>query len=123
MGEWADGILDGDFDEETGEYIGPGDGYPRSLAREAREKSQFRKPLKNKFNKPLLTKLDSPEILQELFVIQGLLIGEGYIMTEIIRHEYDYSIRLSTGGMVVLYHNKKIIIQGKPDEKLNKIFG
>lgn len=37
MGEIADGILNGDFDEETGEYIGPGDGYPRSLAREKRE--------------------------------------------------------------------------------------
>lgn len=41
MGDIADGILDGDFDEETGEYIGPGMGFPRSLAREQREKQQM----------------------------------------------------------------------------------
>lgn len=39
MGDIADGILDGDFDEETGEYIGPAMGFPRSLAREARERN------------------------------------------------------------------------------------
>lgn len=31
MGEIADMIINGDFDQYTGEYIGPGDGYPRSL--------------------------------------------------------------------------------------------
>lgn len=32
MGDMAEGILNGDFDEETGEYIGPGDGYPRRMS-------------------------------------------------------------------------------------------
>lgn len=32
MGDIADGILNGDFDEYTGEYIGPGQGFPRSLS-------------------------------------------------------------------------------------------
>lgn len=41
MGDVADGILDGDFDEETGEYIGPGMGFPRSLAREQRQKQHM----------------------------------------------------------------------------------
>lgn len=31
MGEMAEGILNGDFDEVSGEYIGPGDGYPRTF--------------------------------------------------------------------------------------------
>lgn len=31
MGDIADGILNGDFDEITGEYIGPGKGIPRTL--------------------------------------------------------------------------------------------
>jgi hypothetical protein len=31
MGEIADGIINGDFDEQTGEYIGPGQGFPRTL--------------------------------------------------------------------------------------------
>lgn len=30
MGEVADSILDGDFCQECGEYMGEGDGYPRS---------------------------------------------------------------------------------------------
>ena len=30
MGEIADGIINGDFDMYTGEYIGPGEGYPTS---------------------------------------------------------------------------------------------
>lgn len=32
MGDMADGILDGDFCEWCGEYLGPGDGYPRKCA-------------------------------------------------------------------------------------------
>lgn len=40
MGDIADGILNGDFDEETGEYIGPGLGYPRSLARGKRDREK-----------------------------------------------------------------------------------
>lgn len=31
MSDIADGILNGDFDEITGEYIGPGQGFPRSI--------------------------------------------------------------------------------------------
>lgn len=30
MGEIADGIINGDFDSITGEYIGEGSGYPRT---------------------------------------------------------------------------------------------
>jgi len=37
MGEIAEGILNGDFDEQTGEYICRGHGYPRTL--EVRNKS------------------------------------------------------------------------------------
>ena len=33
MGEIADMMLDGSLDCETGEYIGPGDGYPRTRNR------------------------------------------------------------------------------------------
>ncbi len=31
MGDIADAILNGDFDEWTGEWLGPGQGFPRSL--------------------------------------------------------------------------------------------
>lgn len=30
MGDIADAIINGDFDASTGEWIGPGDGFPRS---------------------------------------------------------------------------------------------
>lgn len=30
MGDIAEAMLDGDFDHETGEWLGPGDGYPRT---------------------------------------------------------------------------------------------
>lgn len=31
MGEIADSLIDGEFDYITGEYLGPGVGYPRSI--------------------------------------------------------------------------------------------
>jgi len=31
MGDIADGLIDGTFDEQTGEYLGEGPGYPRTL--------------------------------------------------------------------------------------------
>lgn len=33
MGDIAEGILNGDFDEVTGEYLGEGEGYPRTFMR------------------------------------------------------------------------------------------
>ena len=34
MGDIADGMINGDFDSLTGEYIGEGDGYPRTRHKE-----------------------------------------------------------------------------------------
>lgn len=34
MGEIADGLIDGTFDEVTGEYLGEGPGYPRTMAKD-----------------------------------------------------------------------------------------
>lgn len=31
MGDIADAIINGDFDEQTGEWLGEGDGYPRTM--------------------------------------------------------------------------------------------
>lgn len=39
MGDMAEAILNGDFDEQTGEWLGEGMGYPRSL----RDKVRFKK--------------------------------------------------------------------------------
>lgn len=44
MGDIADAILDGEFDEVTGEYIGEGVGYPRTLTKNyIHNKSKYRK--------------------------------------------------------------------------------
>lgn len=32
MGEISEAIINGDLDQETGEYIGPGQGFPRSIS-------------------------------------------------------------------------------------------
>jgi len=35
MGEIADGIINGDFDSITGDYLGEGSGYPRTAQRDS----------------------------------------------------------------------------------------
>jgi hypothetical protein len=43
MGEIADGLINGDFDFFTGEYLGRGNGFPRSKSR----KLQWEQPRKS----------------------------------------------------------------------------
>ena len=46
MGDIADSIIDGEFDQYTGEYLGEGCGYPRSardMSREPRNKEKYAK--------------------------------------------------------------------------------
>ena len=46
MGEIADALIDGEFDFLTGEYIGPGVGYPRTLeGRSSKRANKIRKEL------------------------------------------------------------------------------
>lgn len=40
MGEIAEMILNGDLDEETGEWLGEGQGFPRSPSRDARRRRE-----------------------------------------------------------------------------------
>lgn len=44
MGDIAEGILNGDFDEVTGEYIGEGDGYPRTFTRRVKKDKKVYDP-------------------------------------------------------------------------------
>ena len=53
MGEIAEMMLDGTLDSETGEYLGPGPGYPRTmemveLKRAANQRRRARKKAKAK---------------------------------------------------------------------------
>lgn len=48
MGEIAEMMLNGDLDEITGEYLGEGDGYPRSLERGYRVRKHNMNPSRRK---------------------------------------------------------------------------
>lgn len=45
MGEIAELMLNGDMDEETGEWLGNGQGFPRSPSRDRRERQERRNEL------------------------------------------------------------------------------
>lgn len=115
MGEIADDMINGDLDYVTGEYLGEGGGFPRT------RENVYDENHKRKNN--LLGRLDAPAVISELGNIERLLIEEGYIITEIVKYEHNYLIKTNSGGMIALYHSLKMNIQGKPDEKLKKIFG
>ena len=109
MGEIAEGLINGDFDEETGEWIGPGDGYPRSLQREAREKREAKeKALKN-------------IMMPTLSAVQKKLIEAGYTITVMKNIDYGIQMRTLSGAIVNVYTSGKVILQGKPDEKLKQL--
>jgi hypothetical protein len=103
MGEMADAILNGDFDEETGEYIGPGQGFPRSLARETRQKK---------------ARDIRPEYLAS---IQKILVNNGYTITVIKNLDYGVQMRTASGIVVNVYTSGKVVLQGKLDEKIKSL--
>jgi hypothetical protein len=41
MGDMADAIINGDFDEVTGEYLGNGQGFPRTLAKNNKPNAEY----------------------------------------------------------------------------------
>jgi len=45
MGDIADSLIDGEFDYITGEYIGPGVGYPRTYSESSKKVKAIRKEL------------------------------------------------------------------------------
>ncbi len=51
MGEAAEAILNGDFDEITGEYIGEGQGFPRTLTGKRNPKNGVKQWLRSKSEK------------------------------------------------------------------------
>lgn len=103
MGDIAEGLINGDFDEETGEYIGPGQGFPRSIQREQREQKQF-----ETLNKTLA-------------VVQKLLVDNGYLITAIKSIDYGTQMKTASGVIVNVYTSGKIHLQGKPDDKLKNL--
>lgn len=42
MGDIADGLVNGDFCEQTGEFIGEGKGYPRTAQKQQNEKTEHK---------------------------------------------------------------------------------
>ena len=52
MGTHAEDLINGDFDSQTGEYIGPGGGFPRTMEGRSRRRKQHKKLFKNYNNSP-----------------------------------------------------------------------
>lgn len=60
MGDIADGIINGDFDEQTGEYIGPGDGFPRTMVKRSKRPRIIKSSLLATTNKKKLKTICYP---------------------------------------------------------------
>ena len=102
MGQHADDIINGDVDEQTGEWIGNGQGFPRTF---------------NQQNKKEKTSLANPT----LKAIEKILIDNDYTITQIRHIDYGYQLRTLTGAVINIYSSGKFIMQGKPDEKLKAL--
>lgn len=79
MGEIADSIIDGEFDYITGEYIGPGVGYPRT-----RHGNNPKK--KKKKSVPLNPESYKAQVLKLLFADTN---QKGFNLHEVVR---DYCV-------------------------------
>ncbi len=102
MGDIADGIINGDFDELTGEYLGRGAGFPRSNYKEKHGKKKH-------------------NFLPTLQAIQKILADNGYTVSIQKPIDYGTQIRTLSGAIINIYTSGKVCIQGKPDEKLKQL--
>lgn len=79
MGEIADSIINGDFDYITGEYLGPGDGFPRTS--EDSQGWDFKTTKSKSLNgllKFLKNHADSQEIAEDMIrTYASEMFGEG----------------------------------------------
>lgn len=98
MGDMADGIINGDFDEVTGEYLGPGDGYPRSIQ-------------EKKFNYSKAA----------LAAVQKKLVQAGYTIIMVKEIDYGYQMRTLSGTIINIYSSGKVVLQGKPNEHIKQL--
>lgn len=102
MGDIADGIINGDFDEETGEYIGRGAGYPRSLQRDKRENN-------------------NRNFVPTLKAIQKILADNEYVVSSQTQIDYGTQLRTLSGVVINIYTSGKVCLQGKSDDKLKQL--
>lgn len=91
MGDMADAILDGVFDQYTGEYIGKAVGYPRSVHnRKCKEKKATPPPCYISFvAKLLIGYTDAHEDITKAYDSSVLHIGNGVKHRTICKHIYN----------------------------------
>lgn len=99
MGEHADDILNGDVDEQTGEWLGNGQGFPRSIHKRSEPKPDE----------------------QIMLPIQKILVDNGYTITLVKKINYGFQIKTASGVIVNIYSSGKVCLQGKLDEKLKQL--
>ncbi len=108
MGEMADYLIEGDDDEETGEYIGPGGGYPRSLQREKRESVQEKRKL-------------TEMCKDKAYFVQKILTDNEYLIISVREIDYGLQIKTSDGYIINVYSTGKMILQGKENPTLKQL--
>jgi hypothetical protein len=84
MGEIAEGLINGDFDSVTGEYLGEGGGFPRSRSNYYKKRSRVQAGNNYQSNKSRCWRLMfSGNNTANLSVIQLRLIVEEYAIEEL----------------------------------------
>lgn len=101
MGQHADDIINGDVDEISGEWLGNGQGYPRTF---------HSKKQKENLSIPVLT------------IVQKKLTDNGYTIIKMKEIDFGYQLRTLSGSIVNIYSSGKIVVQGKLDETLKNLF-
>jgi len=83
MGDIADGLIDGTFDEITGEYLGEGPGYPRTRVQGQYNTIKPKKKHKPRLTSPAERKIDS--IKKEIAAMHtgGMPLDEARRLTNI----------------------------------------
>lgn len=109
MGDISEGILNGDFDEVTGEYLGEGAGYPRSIHRGKKcEIHQDKKKL--------------TEICKDrAYFVQKVLTDNEYLIVQVREIDYGLQFKTSDGYIVNIYSTGKMLLQGKENPTLKQL--
>lgn len=73
MGDIADSIINGDFDQYTGKYIGRGDGFPRSKYRSGGQGGNIDGTINWLFKKKFITTINQGhDIIREYAAAKGI---------------------------------------------------
>jgi hypothetical protein len=62
------------------------------------------------------------QLPQIIDTVKAKLEKAGCVITLEAPIEFGWKLTISTGAVVAIYHTGKVTVQGKPDERVSKIF-